>query len=142
MAIAVNTAIWPTGSGIGSRKSYSCRAVSRSARYWYRWADPPATPLPPARRSVDAERVRDASGKRLHDAWGVEDDGDRYREDDELHEPDYLTSEQKENSYDTDNPEKQRSEQALQIAHKAGGAQRRRGRHDEQVRRHLSTPGL
>src|ERR1035438_3139702 len=108
-------AIWPTGTGIGSRKSYSLYSrfsirqilvyVGRST-----WCSPSGR----GGDSVDAECVRDALRERLNNARGVEDHGDRDGEDDELHESDYFTGEQEEERDDPDDSQEQRPEKPLQ----------------------------
>jgi hypothetical protein len=90
---------------------------------------------------VDAERIRYASGKRLHDARGVKYDGYRDREHEELHEAENLAGEEEEDGNDTDNPKEQRSEQALKVSDETGSAERNGGCRDELVQRHLYSEG-
>src|SRR5262249_50995214 len=104
-------------SAAGSRTA--CKAVSQSARCLCRWAAPPVVLLTPVRRSVDAQRFRDSLCKRLHDAWGIEDHGDRDGKHDELDEADDLPGEQEEQGYDADDPKAQRAEKPLQVRHQA-----------------------
>src|ERR1035438_827129 len=135
-------AIWPTGTGIGSRKSYSLYSrfsirqilvyVGRST-----WCSPSGR----GGDSVDAECVRDALRERLNNARGVEDHGDRDGEDDELHESDYFTGEQEEERDDPDDSQEQRPEKPLQVSHETRGAERHRVCADERLERHRSTPG-
>src|ERR1035438_8056149 len=99
------------------------------------------SPSGPGGDSVDAECVRDALCERLNNARGVEDHSDRDCEDDELHESDDFTGEQEEERDDPDDAQEQRPEKPLQISHEARGAERPRGRDDERLERHRSTPG-
>jgi hypothetical protein len=62
---------------------------------------------------VDSERVRYASGKRMHDAWRVKDDRNGDGKHDELHESGDLTCEEEEDRYDPDDTEEQWPEQTL-----------------------------
>ncbi|MGO8886429.1 MAG: hypothetical protein ACLQI7_22605, partial [Streptosporangiaceae bacterium] len=91
---------------------------------------------------MNAERVRNTGGERLHNARRVEDNGDCDGEHEELDEPDDLASEQEKDGNDSDNPKEQRSEQALKVRHKTGSAERKGGCRGKQVRRHLFSGGL
>src|SRR5262249_15750595 len=102
----------------GNRRA--CTSVAQSAKCSYRWAAPPVVLLTPVRRSVDAQRFRDALCKRLHDARSVEDHGDRDSKDNELHEADDLPGKQEEQGHDTDDPQEQRAEEAVEVRHQAG----------------------
>src|SRR6202050_5024495 len=89
---------------------------------------------------MDSERVRYASGQRLHDAWRVEDDGDGHGKHDELHKPSDLASEQEEDRHDADDAEEQRAEQALQVGNETLSAQGQRNRRGSEMSMHYTSP--
>src|ERR1700691_2673090 len=89
---------------------------------------------------MDSERVRYASGERLHDARRVEDDGDGHGKHDERHEPSDLASEQEEDRHDADDAEEQRAEQALQVGNETLRAQGQRNRCGSEMSMHYTSP--
>jgi hypothetical protein len=90
---------------------------------------------------VHSEGIRDAGRDGLHNGGRIENDGNGDRQDEELHKPDDLASEQKEDRDDSDDAEEQGPEETLQISNKALGAKSYGWRSGEQVSRHQFSGG-